>query len=394
MSKPLLAPPLRTPKGSGESDVNHELCFSPALQDTEWDEFVLGQSEPYLEQLSGWAEVKHKHGGWGVTRFAIKRLGKMVGGAQILELKVARHFKVGYLCRGPLAGDDQTLREVLQALKFVARQNGYLYLALSLPYSCNGMVAGLEAEGFFRRPPQMPPAVWVRATLVLDLTKESEALFAEMRATTRNLVRRSARAGVVVRDGTESDLPRFCELVEALCQRRGVSSNMPPESGLRMLWRLFHAGESMKLFIAEHEGRMLCGLIVFGFGKWARAWRIGWSGKDEKLFPTQATYWAAIQWCKARGFQHFDVLGVDERDAREILLGRASDAPFHCSITKFKSGLGGRYMMLPGEWCYFPNPILRTGFQWFGARLMTLSMVGKLANDLRNRSTADSRTIP
>jgi lipid II:glycine glycyltransferase (peptidoglycan interpeptide bridge formation enzyme) len=121
----------------------------------------------------------------------------------------------------------------------------------------------------------------------------------------------------------------------------------------------------MKLFMAELAGRPLCGLMVVTMGSWARAWRIGWSGDEPKSYPTQAVYWAAIQWAQSAGYRYFDVTGLDERDAREILNGRPADAPFHCSITQFKIGFGGTVRVLPGEYCYFPNPV----FRWMFNRL-------------------------
>ncbi|MBI1840933.1 MAG: peptidoglycan bridge formation glycyltransferase FemA/FemB family protein [Verrucomicrobia bacterium] len=346
----------------------------------------MSHAEPYPEQTSSWASVKRDQG-WEATRICLRQGGHIIGGAQILEKKARGLIKVGYLNRGPLVSDDALLPRMVDELKAFASLRGYTYLAVSLPYSGQNAVPWLERSGFRRRPSDMPPAVWVRSTLILDLRKEPDQLFAEMSSTMRKHVRRSARAGVVVREGQTADLEEFCRLVLALCERRGVPSNMPGGSSLRKLWDAFAPGGNMKLFMAERAGRPLCGLMVLAFGRWARAWRIGWTGDEEKVYPSQAAYWAAIQWCQQNGFHHFDLLGVDERDATELLQGRSRDLPFHCSITQFKVGLGGNLRLLPGEFCYFPNRALGWVFNAVGDRLASHPWPRRLLNRLAQSNT-------
>ncbi|MBM3847889.1 MAG: GNAT family N-acetyltransferase, partial [Verrucomicrobia bacterium] len=212
--------------------------------------------------------------------------------------------------------------------------------------------------------------VWVRATLTLDLTKDEPALLKDMNHTVRWSIRKSAERGIQMRAGGEDDLGVFHDQVLALCRRRGVRSNMPGKAGLHLLWKQLAPAGQMKLFLAEFEGRPVSSMMVIALGKWARAWRVGWSGEHPKLFPSHACYWAAIQWAKQSGCSHFDFLGVDERDARELLEGRGADHPYHCSITQFKVSFGGTLHVLPGEFCYFPNRALRWAFGFAGDRLL------------------------
>lgn len=334
----------------------------------EWDAFVRNHPESYLEQISAWAQVKEDQG-WHARRLCLRRENAVTAGAQILEKRMGRFFKVGYISRGPLITNPADLPPLIDALKSLAASRRYSYLAISLPYSSHHAVAPLEAAGFQRRPPQMPPTVWARATSVLDLTKDLETLSADMSSTMRKHIRRAFRAGVVVREGDADDLLQFCALVQTLCARRGITSNMPGTASLRKLWNRLSPSGSIKLFMAEQSGRSLCGLMVIGLGSWARAWRIGWTGDDEKLYSTQAAYWSAIEWAKQQGYQHFDFLGMDERDVTELLQGRSRELPFHCSITQFKVGFGGQLLLLPGEFCYFPNPVVRWLFNRLGARI-------------------------
>lgn len=346
----------------------HETPLAGQASSEEWDAFVRNHPESYLEQISAWAQVKADQG-WHVRRLCLRQGGAIIGGAQILEKRMGRFFKVGYLSRGPLLNNPADLPSLIDALKSLSASRRYSYLAISLPYSSHDAVPPLEAAGFQRRPPQMPPTVWARATSVLDLTQDLEMLSSDMSSTMRKHIRRAFRAGVVVREGDAHDLPQFCALVKTLCARRGVTSNMPGTASLRKLWDHLSPSGSIKLFMAEQAGRPLCGLIVIALGFWVRAWRIGWTGDEEKLYSTQAAYWTAIEWAKKQGYHHFDLMGLDERDVSELLLGRSREQPFHCSITQFKVGFGGQLLLLPGEFCYFPNPVARWLFNRVGARI-------------------------
>lgn len=339
----------------------------------EWDRFVISHHEPFLEQTSAWAQVKQDQG-WRTFRVCLRREGKIVAGAQILEKEMGRFLKVGYLSRGPLVYSPADMPMMINALKSAASSRQYFYLALSLPYSSHDAIASLQSAGFKRRPPQMPPTVWTRATSVIDLDQDLETLFANLSSTMRKHIRRAFRAGLVVREGNSEDLPEFVRLVQSLCARRGVSSNMPGSSSLKKLWDHLSPSENLKLFMVEQAGRPLCGLMVVALGAWVRAWRIGWTGDDGKLYSTQAAYWSAIEWAKRHGYKHFDLVGLDERDVRDLLQGRSRDLPYHCSITQFKVALGGRLLLLPGEYCYFPNPVARWLFNSVGERIAALPM--------------------
>lgn len=363
---------LTVPEISGESsrDLN---------QEAQWDAFVLSHAEPHLEQLSCWAQVRALTG-WTSETLVIKDGSRIVAGAQILEKRLKGFLRFGYLSRGPLLAPGVDPSRVVRELAGFARERRYQFLAISLPYLGRDLIPHLEANGFRRRPIEMPPSVWARSTLIFDLEKSADQLLMDMSSTTRKHIRRGIRAGVTVRQGTEGDLRRFCELVSALCERRKVSSNMPSEEGVRKMWSLLAPAGLVKLFVAEYQGEPICMMMVLTMGKWARTWRIGWAGGEQKVYSSKVLYWEVLQWAKANGYTFLDIVGIDERDATELLNGRSPQSPFHCSVTQFKVDLGGQITLLPGEWCYFPNPTLRWTFNHGGSALLTHPFFKKLAD--------------
>lgn len=359
--------------------------ISDQADDPDWDEFVLKHADPHHEQTSMWARIRGAYG-WKAVRLIARIDGRIVGGAQVLEHRIARFFTVGYVPRGPLLTDAAEAAVFSAELKRLVRARRLTYLAVSLPFFAQPLVPVLERTGFQARPDRLPPAVWTKATAVIALNRDEEALMAAISATKRKQIRRAQKAGLTVRLGARADLPAFEELLVALCKRRGVSSNIPLGKGLESLWDTLAPGGRLKLLVVELNGTPLSALLVVAVGEWVRAWRIGWSGEHEKDNPSHLIYWEAIRWARQNGFKYFDIGGVDVRDARELLAGRDRSAPYHCQTTYSKMGFGGELLLLPGEYCYFPNGAVRFLFRHGGEALLNSRLTARLLRFLHAQS--------
>lgn len=366
-------------QNASSADLLFEILKVPQMG--EWDDFVLSHPEPHHEQLALWGALKARQG-WTSTCLVARRDGKIVGGAQLLIRRIARFFRVGYVCRGPLLSDVVEPGMFVDQLKRLAARQRLTYLAVSLPYLADSMAAAMTEGQFSRRPEKLPPAVWAKATVVVDLQGSLEAILAQMWPSKRQQIRRGLKGDIVVRHGGAAEIPVFTELVEALCRRRGTASNIPGGEYMNDFWTSCSKQGLLKLLIAEHESQPVCAMLLTACGDWVRAWRFGWSGEFAKMYPNDLLYWEAIRWAKENGYRYFDALGIDHRDARELLAGRKRSDPFHCQITFFKVGLGGRVILLPGEFCYFPNRLTRGFFNSIGAPLLESRLVARLGNRL------------
>ena len=360
--------------------------ISEKADDPEWDEFVQQHPDPHHEQTSRWAQVRRDYG-WKAVRLVARIDGRIVGGAQMLEHRIARIFTVGYVPRGPLLTPAADAPALVAELQRLVRSRRLSYLAVSLPYFAQSLVPVLEQAGFQVRPDQLPPAVWAKATAAIALDREEEALMAAISATKRKQIRRAQKAGIVVRHGTKDDLPAFEELLVALCRRKGVASNIPLGQGLESLWETMAPGGQLRLLVAELNGIPLSALLLVAIGGWVRAWRIGWSGQHEKECPSHLIYWEGIRWARQNGFKYFDISGIDAQDARELLAGRDRSAPYHCQTTYAKMGFGGQILLLPGEYCYFPNRGLRFFLRKFGGRLLASKRLERFFSFVHARSS-------
>ncbi len=373
-------------------DTRNELLYSSseALEDPAWDAYVASHRESFAEQSSLWAKARAQFG-WRPVRLIIRQGDTVVGGAQILERRVARFVKIGYLARGPLLNPDLDAELVARKLREVARTRRLAYLAVTLPYFGTTLVPALQAAGFVERPEGLPPSMWMRATIVIDLAPELDAIYRGMSSTKRWEMRRGQRMGVTVRIGTAADLPVFQRLHDDLCRRRKVASNMPGGPGfLHAVWHAMAPSGRIQMLVAEKDGEPISALILLAYGKWVRAWRIGWSGQHASAHPNVVLYAESIRWAKDSGYAYFDLVGIDAQDARGLVqVGRKAHA-IQCPITFFKAGLGGEVMLLPVEYCVFARPVWSLAFRTIGRPLLRSRWLKTVFNRLHQDSAGSA----
>jgi lipid II:glycine glycyltransferase (peptidoglycan interpeptide bridge formation enzyme) len=356
-----------------------EIVVSSSPENPEWDRFVIDGSDPHHEQTALWGRLQSLRG-WRSFYVMMRQANTLLGGAQILERRVRRIGKIGYLSRGPLiVPDDAALRRLLlSAIRQIARERRLVYLAVTLPYPSQFTAHDLEASGFSARHERLPPTTAMAATIILDLTQELEAIQAQMRASTRHNIRQGQRRGTTVREGGSEDVDTFGRLLASLCERRCVQPNIPQGNFLHELWKTFAPGGHLKLFMAEHDNEVLSTILVFVMGHWARAWKVGTSGRCPKARPNELMWWEAIKWAKANGCRFFDFVGFDTGNARAILEGRAIPENERCGMSDFKLGFGGRVMLFPPSYCHFGNPMVRLLYRSIGASLLDSKVLRRL----------------
>jgi lipid II:glycine glycyltransferase (peptidoglycan interpeptide bridge formation enzyme) len=357
---------------------NFEIRFGGLTEDPAWDDFVLARPDAHHEQTSPWGRARATIG-WTVLRVVMTEDSEIVGGAQVQLRSIARMARWAYITFGPyFAREDPVVERVLMAeIKNILRQQRVLYLLAQLPYDAHRLGERLQANGFIRPPRAIAP-FYIRATLVLDLTKTEEKLLAEMHATTRNRVRQGMKRGITVVQGGAADLDTLWELMRALCARRKTTPNPPSPDFFHQIWNQFSARGWINLFLANYQGRPVAAALAFPFGDWFRVWKVGWSGEHAELRPNKLLWWELIRHARNRGIRHFDFVNVEL--AQPAILHPASPpVPASDGETMYKIHYGGTIKVLPGAYCYFLSPIARVGLRVGMARLLNSETCIRLA---------------
>lgn len=227
------------------------------------------------------------------------------------------------------------------------------------------------------------------ATLLLALSTDLTKLKAGMKKRMREDLRRAARAGITVREGTEPDVETFRQLMWALCERRGTSPSPPQKDFFEHLWRSFQPSGFVRLFIAELEGHVISALLTFPFGETVRAWKIGWAGDHAESSPNAMLYWEAIRWSKDNGYRLFDIVQIENSLARALQQGLPVDWASVGGISLYKTGFGASPVLLPEPYYCFYHPLLRIFAQAGGSKLIEAPVVARLLGHLW--SALDSR---
>lgn len=360
----------------------HDVRVGRALTDPDWDRFVEATPGGTYQQTSMWARVKSA-AGWRPLRISLSGGGAVVAGCQVLVRRVARLGAVGYVPYGPLAagGDGATLCAVLDAVCELVRAERLRYLKLQPPPGSPDLTGALRERRFVPGGLGLDPAP--RVTVRVDLRRSPEAILGGMRPRSRTYIRQAQRRGVVVREGSEQELPVFCELVEASCRRKGLRPY--PLGYYQTIWRSFPG--RARLLLAEYDGEILSSNLLLAFGDTVSYKMGGWSGENRDVRPNELLHWTGMQWARDRGHRYYDFEGIDSAVGEAILSGRDHTGVDVPGIARFKLGLGGEVTRFPGCYDYAGGPLLRAALPWVTPRLERLTPVAhRLAG--RRKATA------
>jgi peptidoglycan pentaglycine glycine transferase (the first glycine) len=342
--------------------------ISRELHDPAWDQFLETTPLGQFQQSTVWAKAKAAEG-WQPLRVVVRTQDATIAGFQVLVRPAWRgHGRIGYVSKGPVVLPDRSwaLLLTVRLLRQVVRQQKLSALILQPPDFCPQMADILRASGFL-------PDVLMKvndATWVIDLNRDFPAIEASMGRTTRNLVRRAAKTGIAIRQGTRNDLPRFFELMLGTCQRQATKPNPSELAHLEALWDAASPSGNVRLFLAEHEGRVVAGLLAILFGDTATLWKVGAAPPDKELKPNDAMYHHAIRWAHEQGYRQCDFAAFDRRMALDILHGESLSEEQQRTRYLFLTRFGGRPRLLPSAQVYFPNPLWRLLYRsWFWKRL-------------------------
>jgi lipid II:glycine glycyltransferase (peptidoglycan interpeptide bridge formation enzyme) len=325
-----------------------------------WDRALLALPNPHILQSWAWGEFKSRHG-WSAARLLFEEEGRTVAAASILERKLpGPPLSILYVPKGPaLDWSDAALAAgVLAEVERLARRRRALFVKVdpdiyypdapgqagSRP-ACAPETASLLAARGWRFSGEQ---IQFRNTLLLDLTRSEDDLLAAMKQKTRYNVRLAVRRGVTVRPGSSADLELFYRLYAETARRDGFI--IRPPDYYRDAWGRFLDEGLAHLLLAEAEGEVVAGLILFVFGP--AAWYMYGASSDRhrELMPNYLLQWEAIRLARSFGCRLYDLWGAPERmDESDPMWG----------VVRFKLGLGGELAQGLGAWDY---PVSRVGY--------------------------------
>ena len=281
---------------------------------------------PLSSPLQGWGFGEARAAlGQEPMRFLVRRGSSTVGALQLLRKRLVPGVSTLYAPRGPAVEDLAILPELADPLRRLAKMSD-VYCKVEPPRpvpAATGRVGRVEdlpadqrdvpaRHGPFRRAQVEQP----EHTILTDLTRDTDDLFAGLHKMARRNVRTAERMGVQA--GRDDDFEAFWQIFTATNERARLGAF--PRSYYETLHRVGNAhGSEAYLVLSRHEGQALAGGFSLALGD-TTAYLYGGSVRDERA-PTDgerrkdakapdAFYWNAMLDAKERGYRVFDFWGI------------------------------------------------------------------------------------
>ncbi|MHB8089811.1 MAG: lipid II:glycine glycyltransferase FemX, partial [Anaerolineaceae bacterium] len=182
---------------------------------------------------------------------------------------------------------------------------------------------------------------------VLDLTGTEEDWLQRMKQKARYNLRLAQRSGVSIRLANDDELPALYRLYAQTAARDHFI--IREEEYYLGVWRRFIKAGMADALIAEVEGQLVAGVLLFHFGK--RAFYL--YGMSSPLYrekmPNNLLQWEAMRLARSKGCDVYDLWGApDVFDESDSMFG----------VFRFKEGLGATVIRTVGAWDFPVKPVL------------------------------------
>lgn len=320
------APPAHTPDENVRSAARSGACGKrPAtirpvrltLQETTdsrvYDDAV--RNLPITSALQGWGYGEARRAlGQVPARYLIQDAGRTVGALQLIRKRLVPGFSTLYAPRGPALESLDLLPGVAEAVRKVARPtDALLKIEPPVPLDANDEQTVIpESYGPFTRAATEQP----EHTIIADLRRSEEELFAGLHSMARRNVRTAEKLGVVA--GRDDDFDAFWEIFTATNERAKLGA-FPRKYYETMLREgNAHGGEAY-IVLSRYQGKALAGGFFIAMGK-GTYYLFGGSVRDDRTDADgkpfkdskapDAFYWNAMLDAKRQGYELFDFWGI------------------------------------------------------------------------------------
>ncbi|HEX2911982.1 MAG TPA: peptidoglycan bridge formation glycyltransferase FemA/FemB family protein [Chloroflexia bacterium] len=343
-----------------ESQLTGTILAGPG-QRQRWDSFVASHPNGHLLQSFAWGDFKRRHQ-WPAMRVVITEQGndRILAGAQVLFREMAG-LSVAYIPKGPVVDwSDRPLVEALfRTLRQVTKRRRAIYLKIEPEHLEDPQFASfLQNELDFRVSDE---SVQPRSTIRVNLQGKPEEWLERMKPKTRYNIRLAERRGVTCRQAdpaNPADFEAFYKLMETTGQRD--SFGIHSAAYYKDAWLTFYnspAGSgSGALWLAEYNGKVIAGVMVFAFGQESAYLYGASSDENRREMPTYLLQWKAMLWAKEQGAAWYDFWGIPEE------IGNLEEEPENekleqknvrdglWGVYRFKQGFGGEVVRYAGAY--------------------------------------------
>lgn len=306
----------------------------------EWNEFFDKSNSPSFLQSWEWGEFQ-KEMGQKILRLGIYEKNSLAA-ITLVEKMDSKRGRYLFIPHGPLVDlkfQNSNLKTCLQSLLDylieLAKKEGCLFIRIGPAMENTPKNQELFINLGFKTAP-----IYIHSEdfWMLPLEKSEEELLADMRKTTRYLIKKAMRDGVTIEKRTDAKvLDDFYKVYEKTVEREHFSPY--PKEYIKKEFEAFGKENNALFLFGKHEGKILASALVL-FTKSGAFYHQGASIHSKVPVP-YLLQWEAIREAKKRGCSFYNFWGI-------LIPGRTPKA--WEGLTTFKTGFGGyEYKCIPTQ---------------------------------------------
>lgn len=298
-----------------------------------WEDFLSRCEEKTFLDSWNWGEFNRMTGN-KIWRLGIYETSNLIASALVIKISAKRGTFL-FVPHGPTikhqvsSNKYQVLKTLLEELKKIAKEEKANFIRISPIWERKEENIKIFKDLDFREAPiHMHPEV----TWELDITPPEKLLLAQMRKTTRYLIRQGLRNPDLKIDQSKEieDVEKFNKLYQETVDRH----NFTPFSleYLKNEFLVFSPEGQISLFFTTYQNEILSSAMIIFWQNIAFYHQGASSQKHSKIPASYLLQWEAIQEAKKRGCKIYNFWGiVPNEDPQHPWAG----------LTLFKMGFGG-----------------------------------------------------
>jgi len=314
------------------------MFVSPINNKNQLNTFISAQPHSEFSQSFEWGEYQESLGN-RIFRLGVEDESGLK--AAITFIKVSLPFDLSYFYapRGPIFNfqfsifNFQAILNFLkEEIKKIAKNEKCIFLRFEPDASFK-----LQALSFkLNKTIDVQP----HRTTILDLSKSEEEQLSAMHQKTRYNIRLAEKKGIEIIEAGVERFEDFWKLMEETKNRDGFRLHSKEHYQKQISNFQFlisnsnHKSLSIKLFLAEYEGKVIAGNIISFFGDTVTYMHGASADNYRNLMAPYLLHWHIIKQAKSLGYKFYDLYGIDEIKWP--------------GVTRFKLGFGGEEKTYPG----------------------------------------------
>jgi len=273
-----------------------------------WDSFVKSNAaDGGLLQSWAWGDFQKSLDNRVFRLGVINEEGQLQASVMIVKYELPLEYNYIYCPRGPVINNlkVQDLNSLFAEIKKIAKEEKSFLLRVDPPWVL-GNENRLTDVGFRKGESEIQP----KCSFIIDITKSEEDLLKAMKQKTRYNIGLAQRKGVKIRISSEmSDIEAFWQLVKQTSERDGFHPH--PKEHYKKMFEVFAKDETIKLFIAEYDGKVVAANMVSFFGKVCTYLHGASSNLYREVMAPYLLQWNTILEAKNQEFEYYDFGGVN-----------------------------------------------------------------------------------